>query len=264
MAGGSGVGLLGSLPGSMAGAGWTGHSAHLPGWTFRRVGGPSWSRSALPEAPGLSAAPCWTCRAVLVGGGLCRLALVVFPRRAEPCGSGFTAEPAFPRPAPHSRGALIQERTTRQPASMDSTLSAGQPTRDGTRRSVIGLVAPSRVNAESCRAAAAVTESAGDGPQVDAGGQELGGGVVAQLVKVAGEAESLDESAVALRRGVRRQGLTAIRVEREHVPVLGQVDAEHLGSTAATPGVLAEDGDGVHIGLITDEGVVVVGASLAG
>ena len=84
----------------------------------------------------------------------------------------------------------------------------------------VGFAYPGGVDAQGGGSASAVAEVAGDGTQVDAGGQQLGGGVVAQGVQVAGDAEfgAHVHVAVADRGGVER--LAGVRLVGEQVRVL--------------------------------------------
>lgn len=73
---------------------------------------------------------------------------------------------------------VLQQRDRAVRASTATVLATASSSTCGGRAAV-GFVDPGGVDLERGGAAAAVTEAAGDGAQVDTGGDELGGRVVA-------------------------------------------------------------------------------------
>ena len=90
------------------------------------------------------------------------------------------------------------------------------------------------------RGALRVAEAPGDGVQVGARGQELGGGVVPELLQRAGDADPAGVPAVAMGHRVGVPRLAAGRVGRERERVFRHLDAEGACRDPAAPEVLLE------------------------
>lgn len=63
--------------------------------------------------------------------------------------------------------------------------------------------------------AVAVAEPSGDGPQIDAGNQQLGGGVVPELLELGVDPESSGEACVSARDRAWITRLAEVRLRRE-------------------------------------------------
>jgi hypothetical protein len=85
-----------------------------------------------------------------------------------------------------------------------------------------------------------VPEAPGHGVQVGARGQQLGGGVVPELLQRAGDADPAGVPPVPVGHGVRVPGRLARRVRRERECLLGHLDAQGPGLGAAAPEPLLE------------------------
>ena len=83
-------------------------------------------------------------------------------------------------------------------------------------------------------------EAPGDGVQVGAGGQELGGGVVLELLKRAGDANPARVPAVPVGHRVGIPGLATCRVGREREHVFGHLGTDRPGLGTAALESLAE------------------------
>jgi hypothetical protein len=82
-----------------------------------------------------------------------------------------------------------------------------------------------------------VAEASGDGVKIGARSQELGSGVVPELLQRAGDADPAGVAAVAVCHGVRIPRLAACWVGRERERVFGYLDAKRpgLGPAALKP-----------------------------
>jgi len=85
-----------------------------------------------------------------------------------------------------------------------------------------------------------VAQAPGDGVQVGARGQELGGGVVPKLLQRAGDADPASVAAIPVRHRVGVPRRVACRVGGERERVVRYLDAEGLGFGAAALESLAE------------------------
>lgn len=92
-----------------------------------------------------------------------------------------------------------------------------------------------------------MAEAAGDGAEVDAGGDEFGGVVVAELVQSGVQVEALRHALEALGDGVRDERGGAVRGEGEEEGVLRDAGAELVGGLVLGGEVGAEDGQGVVV-----------------
>ena len=84
------------------------------------------------------------------------------------------------------------------------------------------------------RGALGVTEAPGHCVQVGASGQELGGGVVPELLQGTDDADPAGVPAIPVRHCVGVPRLAACRVGRERERILGHLDGERPGFGTAT------------------------------
>jgi hypothetical protein len=112
---------------------------------------------------------------------------------------------------------------------------------------LVGFGDPRGVDLERGGAAAGVAEAAGDGADVDAGGDELGGGVVAQLVQGGVDTQPGGEVVVPLGHRGRLQRRSTIGRCGEEVCVGRQLQAEGGGALLAAGAVLGQDGHGLGV-----------------
>lgn len=91
---------------------------------------------------------------------------------------------------------------------------------------MVGLGAPGAVDPECRGSSAAVAEAARDGTHGDAGGDQLCGGVVPQLMEVHVPAEAGAHAAVPQGRRARPARATAVWVAGEDVRLLCEALAE--------------------------------------
>ncbi len=94
---------------------------------------------------------------------------------------------------------------------------------------MVGFGDPGGVGAEG-GGAAAVAEAADDGSDVDAGGDQFGGGVVAELVECGLDSQAVGELAVALSDRVWDQVRGSVWGEGEDEGVVGELELEGFGS----------------------------------
>ena len=89
------------------------------------------------------------------------------------------------------------------------------PGRQPGGRPPVGLREPGRVHPQRRHPAAALPEATSDGADVDARGDQLGRGVMAQVVQVGVDPQPPDEPAVPLRHRRREEVLRPVGRERE-------------------------------------------------
>jgi hypothetical protein len=106
--------------------------------------------------------------------------------------------------------------------------------REEVRGALVGRPRPAGIDAQGRGATIAVAESAGGGAQVHAGGQELGGVEVAQVLQRLRDTDLLGHPPVGVGEVVRMPGMGTQRLRREDKGLRRQLEVPgHQGSLAA-------------------------------
>ena len=102
----------------------------------------------------------------------------------------------------------------------------GEAVGDRAGGALVGLRAPGAVDAEGRHSPAAVAQAAGHGADVDASGDQLGGGVVAQILDVHVPTEAGAHPRVPLGDRARGQPGRPRGVTREQIAVLREIETD--------------------------------------
>src|SRR4051794_26941301 len=132
----------------------------------------------------------------------------------------------------------------------------GQSAGDGAGGALVCFADPRRVDLQRRGSATPMPKAAGDGAEVDACREELGGVVVPQLVQGRGDPESLGHAIEPLSHGVGHEWTPTVRVQREEEGLVVESEAEFAGVPILTPEVLLQDGDGA---LVEGDAALLVG-----